>query len=368
MEAAVQTQAPAAPPPTVHERLKSFLSASEPPQTDPPASANVAPPVHSKATPEAERPESAPPEDKQVPNPAEAEADQAEDSDEVQSDDAQSEEQQFSALTELFEAAGLDTDKGLDLEFPVKIDGKEGTAKLRDLVRSYQLDGHHHQKLAKLDTDTKALLADREKFQAESADKLLKMDAGLQTLTRALMGQYSSVDWQKLAAEDPAAYNAQRLALQDHQAMLQDIGRSIEEERAQHQAQQVERFTAHIAEQRKLMEAKIPEWADTTVRNRDKADIMAMLKAEGAPDGAFEQITDCWQASVARKALMWDRLQKSKPAVLNKVKAAPKLLKPGTKQSKDVVMKLATNRERETLRQSGKVKDALPLLKRQLFG
>jgi hypothetical protein len=369
-EAAPQAQAPAAPPPSVHERLKSFFSEPSNPAAsgDSPAADGGVAQTHSKATPEAHQGrESAPPEDKQVPAEANAEADQADDSGDVQSDDAQSEEQQFSNLTELLEAGGFDLDKGLDLEFPVKIDGKEGTAKLRDLVKSYQLDGHINQKLASVDTDRKALMAEREKFVAERSDKLLKMDAGLKTLERALIGEFQSVPWEKLAAEDPAAYNAQVVAFQQRQAYLQDIGSQIAQEQQQFQTQQQEQFTAYLAEQKKMLQAKIPEWSDETRRSKDKAEIVAYLGTHGISKEEFEAVTDHRYALVVRDAQKWHQLQKSKPAVLNKVKAAPKLLKPGTKQSKDVVTKLASNRERETLRQSGKVRDAVPALKRLLF-
>ena len=54
--------------------------------------------------------------------------------------------------------------------------------------------------------------------------------------------------------------------------------------------------------------------------------------------------------------------------MLAKVKAAPKLLKPGTQQSRAAVDKLAGDRERMRLRQSGRVADAVPALKRALFG
>ena len=65
--------------------------------------------------------------------------------------------------------------------------------------------------------------------------------------------------------------------------------------------------------------------------------------------------------------MKWHQLQKSKPKTLNKVKAAPKLLKPGAQQSRAVVEGLAHKRESDTLRRTGKARDAVPLLKRALF-
>jgi hypothetical protein len=325
----------------------------------------VAPAVHSKATSD----DGSAPSEGQVPK-AEAQAeveDQAQTSDDVQSDDAQDEPWQPSSFEEIGESLGWDNDKLLSLPVKTKIDGKEGTATVRDLLKSYQLDSHINQKLESVDTDRKALMAERERFQSERADKLLRMDAGLQTLERALMQEFQSVDWQKLAQEDPAAYNAQLVSFQQRNAQYQDIANQIAQEKQQFQVQQQEQFASYLAEQKKLLQAKIPEWADETVRAKDKAEIVAYLGTHGISKEEFEAVTDHRHALVVRDALKWHQLQKSKPSVLNKVKAAPKLLKPGTKQSKDVVTKLATNRERETLRQTGKVRDAVPALKRILF-
>lgn len=351
---------------STHDRLKSFLGGASEPQPK----ATSAP---READPSLSAPEGREPVSESEPVPAKAseselEADQVEDSVDVQSDDAQSEDWKPSDLSELLTAAFGEAEKGFDLPVKVKIDGKEGTATLRDLVKSYQLDGHINQKLASVDTDRKALMAEREKFQAERADKLLKMDAGLKTLERALMSEFQSVDWQKLASEDPAAYNANLVAFQQRNAQLQDIAAQIAAEQQQFQTQQQEQMAAYLAEQKKLLQAKVPEWADDTARAKDKAEIAAYLQNYGISKEEFEAITDHRHALVVRDAWKWHQLQKSKPAVLNKVKAAPKLLKPGSQQSKDAVNRAALNKDRERLRQTGKLGDAVAPLRRIMFG
>lgn len=263
---------------------------------------------------------------------------------------------------------GWDSDKLFGLNAKVKIDGKEGTATLRDLIKSYQLDGHINQKLASVDTDRKALLAEREKFNSERADKLLKMDAGLKTLERALLGEFQSIDWQRLSAENPDLYNSQLVGFQQRQAALQDIAGQIANEQRQYQAQILEAQQKWQDEQRKLLQSKVPEWADETRRTKDRAEIAAYLDGYGITKDEFEALGDHRWALVIRDAHDMAKLRKSKPVLLNKVKAAPKLLKPGSQQSKDVVNKLATDRERNTLRQTGKVRDATPVFKRLLFG
>ncbi len=302
-------------------------------------------------------------ETKPVPTEAAAEEDRAEVSEDGKSDDAQSEEWKPSNLTELIEAAGLDSDKGFDLELPVKIDGKEGTARLRDLVKSYQLDGHINQKLETLNTDRKTFESERQAFQGERADKLLRLDAGVQTLERALLGEFQAIDWNKLAAEDPAAYNARFVDFQQRNAYLSDIGQQIAHERGQQQQTQKQAEESRLAEERRLLLAKVPEWSNETARAKDKADIMAYLETQGITKPEFEAMTDHRIALVARDAWKWNQLQKSKPATLNKVKAAPKLLKPGSPQSKAAQDTARDTKARDRFRQTGSVRDGAAVLK-----
>lgn len=282
------------------------------------------------------------------------------------SDDAQSEEAQPTTLQELAEAIGWDLDKVLDLAASTKVDGKDGTARLRDLVKSYQLDGHINQKLASFDNDRKAFEAKRQESERAVAEKLLRLDAGAKTLERALAAEFATVDWQKLQAENPLEFNSKFVQYQQRYAVLQDIANQIANEQKQYQETQQAKAHEKFSEEMKLLEAKIPEWADTTKRAKAKADIVDYLKGYGITKEEFEAIGDHRQLQVVRDALKWHQLQKSKPAVLNKVKAAPKLLKPGTTQSRAVVEGLAAKRERDTLKQTGRARDAVPILKRLL--
>ncbi len=364
---------PAQPPLSVHDRLKAHLGAP----ADSPLSPGTGGDVGGDVAPSrgegdvqeqldtslAEAADNAPQqEDGAVP----PEGDQQEG--DGKSGDAQSEDWQPSTLEELAEALGWDSDKLFGLQGKVKIDGKEGTATLRDLVKSYQLDGHINQKLASLDTDRKAFMAEREQFSAERADKLLKLDAGLKTLERSLLGEFQSIDWQKLAANDPASYNAQLVAFQQRNAQLKDIAQQIASEQQQYQAQITQAQEKWLEDQRKLLQSKVPEWADDARRTKDRAEIATYLNSYGITNEEFEALGDHRWALVIRDAHDMAKLRKSKPVLLNKVKAAPKLLKPGSQQSKDVVNRLASNRERERLRQTGKGKDAVAPLKRILFG
>ena len=343
-------------PPSVHERLKAFLTPPSEAPAEKPEAKQVAPKVPS----ETEGAAAQQTEQETADEAPEQEAEQAE----AVEGDADTEQTPLSTLKELAEQTGLDVDDIMDLEVPTKIDGKEGKARLRDLVKSYQLDGHLNQKLASFDNDRKAFTAERQTFEREKAEKHLRLDAGLQTLGRLLEAEFASVDWQKLQAESPEEFNRQYVAYQQRYAAVQDIGNQIAQEQSKAREQAQASAKAFVDEQKKLLQAKIPEWSDETKRSKAKADMVDYLKGYGISQEQFESIADHAQILVIRDALKWHQLQKSKPTTLNKVKAAPKLLKPGSQQSRAAQNNVALSKARDNLKQTGKARDAAQVFKR----
>lgn len=340
--------------PSIHDRLKAHLA---PPS---PTAGEVAKPV--KAPEVAEKPAAAP---------AETEDDVDEVETEAKQGDAQAGEETeaaYESLSDLAEALGWDLDKIMDLEASTKIDGKEGKARLRDLIKSHQLEGHLNQKLMTHAEEKKAFETERQNFLQTSHQKLQRLDAGLQVAQKLLEGEFAQVDWQNLQTTDPLSFNQQYVAFQQRQAQLNQIANQLGQERQQAQQQAAQQQQAYLQDQMKLMETKIPEWADAKVRERDIADLAVVAhQAYGITKDEVERLTDHREILVLRDAWKWQKLQKSKPATLNKVKTAPRLLKPGTTQSRAEQVASSLKEGKAKLRQTGSLSDAKPLLKNLLF-
>ncbi len=65
--------------------------------------------------------------------------------------------------------------------------------------------------------------------------------------------------------------------------------------------------------------------------------VAILSDAYGLTEQEIRASTDHRLILIARDAMRWQKLQKSKPAIVNKVKTAPKLLKPGTQQSRVIM-------------------------------
>jgi hypothetical protein len=348
-----ETSAPA----SVHDRLKAAIFTAPEPQPDP-----ERPAVNESAVAEQiEAKES---------EPAKAEAPEPEVESEPQEaarDDAQP-EAELNSVEELAEALGWDLDKVLGLDVKTKIDGKESKQRLRDIIKSHQLEGHLNQKLMTHAEEKKAFETERQNFIQTSQHKLQQVDAAVQIATKMLEGEFSKVDWQALQDTDPLTFNQKYVEFQQRQAQLNNIANLLGQERSTAQQQAAAQQQAYLQEQMQLMETKIPEWGEKARREKDLTEMAPVFKdTYGITEQELRGLSDHRELLVIRDAWQWQKLQKAKPAIVNKVRTAPKLLKPGTPQSKAANDNLQLQQAGQRLRASGKLSDATPVLKKLLF-
>lgn len=344
--------------PSVHDRLKASLFG--PPQTE--ETSGVAPNTGKPQEPKA------PPQEVK----AQQEAEEVQEETEGEPNEGAQEtkaEAEYSSVEELAEALGWDLDKILGLDVKTKIDGKEGKQRLRDVLKSYQLEGHLNQKLMTHAEERKAFETERQNFLQTSQHKLQQMDVGVKLAQKLLEGEFANVNWQELQNSDPLQFAQQYTAFQQRQAQINHIANTLAQEQQQAQQQTALRDQTYLQEQMKLMETKLPEWADKAKRDKDIAEMIPTVKdTYGISEEEVRSLRDHREILVLRDAWKWQQLQKQKPTIANKVKTAPKLLKPGTTQSKAAQTSLQMQQDRARLRDSGKVRDAKPVLKKLLFG
>lgn len=300
--------------------------------------------------------------------PAKAEA-QEQEPVETSDEGAQEEaEASYSSFSDLAEALGWEVDRLYDLEASTKIDGKEGKAKFRDLLKSYQLEGHLNQKLMTHADEKKAFETERQNYLTERQSQIQQLQRVQQIAVRLLDGEFAGTKWDDLATTDPVTFNAKKVDYQHRKEAIQYLDNLIAQEESAAKQKADAQQAAYLDEQRKLLETKVPEWNDKAKRDKDVADMAATFsEAYGITEADLKAIADHRAFLPLRDAMKWLRLQKSKPAVVNKVKTAPKLLKPGTQQSRAAQDGLQIQKDRELLRKTGKVQDAARVLKRQIF-
>lgn len=339
-----------APAPSIHERIKAIAS-PQPEQHAEPASEGANPSDNALTEPVAES---------QAPEPAAQAA-------ETEATESESDAQtlaQLSSLTELADATGLELDKLMDLDIATKIDGKEGKARLRDLIKSYQLEGHLTQKSMALAEERKAFEAEAQRKVAEYRDRVTQLSQAVGLAQRILDGEYAGIDWAELQRTDPLKFQSEYGAYKMRLDGIQGLAQQIAQENERAQAQQQAEYKAYLAEEMKQLDMKVPEWSDKSVRDKQITEMASALsEAYGVSEQELRSIVDHRQILIARDAAKWQALQKSKPAVVNKVKAAPKLVKPGTTKGSAEIAAARIAAERAQVRKTGSTQDAARLLK-----
>lgn len=225
----------------------------------------------------------------------------------------------------------LDVDDAGEVKIKTKIDGQEGAAKLSDFLKSYQLQGHIDNRSREVAEQQRAIQARAAEVEQYAQQRLQQVEELASFAINDLMRDFNSVDWQQLRVADPAEYAARQHDYQTRYNQLQGALNSVQQQRTAHQwqvqQQHEQDFAQHKAAAAQFLSKEIPGWSSGN--ELDKS-IAAYATSLGFGQGVSAVIADSPMAGVVlHKAMLYDQLQKSKPAVENKVRTAPKIVKPG---------------------------------------
>ena len=230
------------------------------------------------------------------------------------------------------EESALDVDADGNAVIKTKIDGQEGAAKLADMLKSYQLQGH-------VDNQAREVAAQRQALQQQAAQadqavraRLDQLDQAVELANNELMREFQGIDWQTLRVTDPGEYSARLADFQGRKQALDNATVRGQQERQQLDGQQQQQQQAFLQQERDRLPTLIPEWKDAAVANKERADITTWALKNGFGAGELQNIAQASAVAALRKAMLYDQLQGSKAAIENKVRTAPKLVKAGQAQ------------------------------------
>lgn len=237
------------------------------------------------------------------------------------------------------EENALDLDEEGNAVFKTKIDGKEGTAKLQDLLKSYQLQEHVDRKSREAAEREKAIQAREKDAEQQYQQKLQQAENLSQVALNQLHAEFRSIDWNGLMTQDPGRAALLRQQYIERDAQIRSVLQNIDNEKAQAKAKQDEQEkTRYQAEMARLPQA-IPAWVKdgqfTEAYLKESGEIQSLATKRGVNPDVLKAITqgaqfDAGLVSIIRDGLMYQKMQQDKAAVENRVRQAPRLVKPGT--------------------------------------
>jgi hypothetical protein len=243
--------------------------------------------------------------------------------------------------------ADIDVDADGTPVFRNKIDGKESTAKFADIRKSYQQQGHAENQMReaaaikaeaqrKVQEADQAIAARHQQFQ-QSLQDVHNLTAVAQA---ELQREFNAVPWDQLRQADPAEFAARRQEFNDRNARIQAVFQNLNQRHQQaQQAQQwqwqqqqqaqSEAEQAALASEAGRVTELIPEWKNDATAQKEVKEIREWALKEGYSADELNGMRKAHQVKAIRMAWQQATLREARPAVENKVRAAPKLVKPG---------------------------------------
>jgi len=288
-----------------------------------------------------------------------------------QEDSADYEEAAEAIEDEVVDADDVDVEDGEETEyeeeelqeepqrFTVKAAGEEKEVTLDELMQGYQLGADYTKKTQEVAEQRKAVEAEARAVQ-EAKQVRDTYAQRLQAIEQFLTGnQDSPEDLAAMKENDPIGYAVKVAELTEKKEQLAQVRAEQERLAQQQQAEQQQEMAKFVQQEATKLSQVLPEFSDPTKGEQIRNEIRNYGKSVGFSDQELANVYDSRHVLMLHKAMMYDKLQKSKPAVTKKVSKAPKMVKSGTKvkEGNADIRKKQMNK----LKQTGKARDAAAL-------
>jgi hypothetical protein len=247
--------------------------------------------------------------------------------------------------------------------FRVKVDNEELEVDLDELIKGYSRTSDYTKKTQNLAEQRKAVESERTKI--DEAAKLRDTYAQRLQVIEQMLTQPTE-DLTALKDNDPVGYAIKVAENMEREKQLQAVRAERESVQARQVAENQERLKSHIAQEAERLRSAIPDFSDEVKGEVIRKEIRDYAKAVGWSDQELSQVYDHRAVLTLYRAMQFDKLQKSKPAVQKRVAEAPKSLAPGVGSQRLDKDGEAVKKLTKQLKQSGRPRDAAALFERFL--
>ena len=262
-----------------------------------------------------------------------AEAEDEAEEEEADTDTEESEDVEDEPEPEEEEPEPVDWDALMDEEISFRAADQDVTVTLGELRKGYQRDADYRRKTEQLSQDRQALEQEIQTQRTELQQQFELNAAVIGQMRQLVIGDVNTQEMNQLRQQNQAEWSARVTEINQREQGLNELFNRVAG--AMHQQREV--FTAEQAkglmdyreaEAQKLSEA-VPDWTD------EKAGELAdYLTGSGFSGDEVQSIMDHRQIVIARKAMLYDQLQKVEKQTKKKVATLPKTTKPGKPKPK----------------------------------
>lgn len=250
-------------------------------------------------------------------------------------------------------------DQEEEQRYSVKVAGEEKELTLSELKSLAQQGADYTKKTQQVAEQRKALEAE---VKAIDEAKYLRdiYAQRLQAMEQLLNTPEQSEDLEYLKESDPIGYAVRVAEKQQQREQLQAV--QIERQRIaeQQQAEYAQQMQGYLAQQAEQLSKVLPEYSDPVKGEALRTDLRTFAKSSlGFTDDELSQVRDSRHVLALHKAMLYDKLQQAKPNVNKRVSEAPRTIKSGNGVKPTTSENV--KRQQQTLKQTGRVRDAAKL-------
>lgn len=210
--------------------------------------------------------------------------------------------------------------------YTVKTGGTEIQVTRDELVRGYQRLSDYTRKTQEVSAARQQVEAEAQRISAERAH----YSQNLEQLSTVLQSTLPPRPPLEMADTDPIGYTQANARWEASVQQLQHVfgeRQRIQEQHQQHVAAQQQQQLASAAQ---YLQELVPEWRDEKRAAKEKRAVAEHLRSRGYSDAEIAQAADPRAVAMALDAMRYRELVANKPKVDERLKAAPRVVKPGS--------------------------------------
>ena len=249
--------------------------------------------------------------------------------------------------------------------YVIKAAGEEKEVPLSELIKGYQLGADYTKKTTEVAEQRKLVEAERGAIE-EAKYARDSYAQRLQAIDNFLTSQMPQEDLHSLKENDPIGYAVKVAELSEKKEQLQAIRAEQARIAQEQQSDYARAMSDRVAQEASKLAQVLPEFSDPAKGDNFRKEIRSYGKTLGFTEEELSQVYDSRHVLTLHKAMMYDKLQKSKPAITKKVNEAPRMLRAGTSGGNKQSDAQKITQQKNQLRTSGKVRDAAALFEQFL--
>ena len=253
--------------------------------------------------------------------------------------------------------------------YDVTVNGVNQKVNLNELMKGYSRESDYTKKTMDLSNQRKEVESMQENLKKEFDAVKSSRDqyaTQLDILTNNLQ-QEEKVNWDQLYQEDPAEYVRKKAESDKRKEALDNARQEQKRIQQEQQAEQEKVYNEYIANERKILSEKLPQYADKNKSAEFTRRLTNFAKESGYSDQEIAMMVDHRAVLLLADAYRYNQLKKTKLSN-NKVNKTSKVVTSNASNVReDSEVKQNIDKRMSRLKKSGHLKDAQSVLKEMYF-